>query len=399
MNTAYLFAAILAGGYLGSRLIFTRFKLARETEHMFLLGGEYILIGYLLGPSVLNILSGENIRQLSPIIVVGIGWLGLLLGNQLCWRNLRRFPAHMYQLLILENLLFILITGCLIWLLFKFTDLFFFNLGSSGFWVLLGAMTATSPTTLSLMAHHLKIPMRFTLVLRFLSSMDGLLGVVFLGIFYGLVHDPVLAFGLNLSGIFWFGLALLLGVLGGLFFHLIIRESSNDFETVLIIIGLVIYTGGLAYFLNISALFVAFVIGIVMANLSPAQAKVHHILSTTEKPFYIVFLVFAGALWNFSYWYLFLIAPLIFVIRILAKLFSTWGSTKVIPYYRKELWSLGLGLSSLAGLALAIAIEFYLLKPGETAEIFLGLVIFMVLINQLAAPFILRYLLPGLRSK
>lgn len=366
---------------------------------MFLLGGEYILIGYLLGPSVFNVLSQENIRQLSPIIVVGIGWLGLLLGNQLCWRNLRRFPAPLYQLLILENLLFILITGCSVWLLFKFTNLFFFNLSNSGFWVLLGIMTATSPTALSLMSHQLKIPMRFTLVLRFLSSIEGLIGVVFLGIFYGLVHEPVLFFGLNLSGIFWFCLALLLGILGGTFFHLIIRESSNNFETVLIIIGLVIYTGGLAYFLNISALFVAFVIGMVMANLSPEQAKVHHILSTTEKPFYIVFLIFAGALWNFSYWYLFILAPVIFVIRILAKLFSTWGSTRVIPHYRNEQWSLGLGLSSLAGLALAIAIEFYLLKPGESAEIFLGLVIFLVLINQLAAPFILRYLLPRLRSK
>ena len=95
MNTTYLFVAILAVGYVGSRLIFTQFKLKKETEHLFLLGGEYILIGFLLGPSVFNVLSNEVIQQFSPVIVVGIGWLGLLLGNQISVRNMRRFPISM----------------------------------------------------------------------------------------------------------------------------------------------------------------------------------------------------------------------------------------------------------------------------------------------------------------
>ena len=131
----------------------------------------------------------------------------------------------------------------------------------------------------------------------------------------------------------------------------------------MIIIGIVVYIGGLAYYLNLSALFVAFVIGLVMANLSHAPEKVSQILATTEKPFYIVFLIFAGALWNYQYWILFLVAPIFYIIRTFAKFISTWGAVRINKNYRDEYQGIGLGLSSIASLALAMALEFYLLKP------------------------------------
>lgn len=399
MDVTYLFVAIMAGGYIGSRLIFTRFHLAKETQHLFLLGGEYIFLGFLMGPSVLNILSEEVTHQLAPILVVGIGWLGLLLGNQISLRNMKRFPIPMYKLFILENFFFLISFGTLIWLLMYIFPNQMEPLKVSGFWLLLAAMTATSPTTLSLMSRILKIPIRYTMVLRFLCSIEGLIGIILLGFIYGFIHEPILIVGYSVSGLKWLILAIFLGVLGGVFFHLIVRESQSDFESVLVVLGIIIYTGGLAYYLNMSALFVSFIIGIVMANLSHAQEKISQILAATEKPFYIVFLIFAGAIWNFDNWSLIVIAILIFGFRTLTKIVSTWGAARLIKTYKNVFWGLGFGLSSLAGLALAIALEFHLIKPSNSSNWFLGLVIFLVLINQFFAPIIFRQFLPKLRSR
>jgi Kef-type K+ transport system membrane component KefB len=226
-----------------------------------------------------------------------------------------------------------------------------------------------------------------------------LIGVVLLGFIYAIFHEPMSILNFTLTGLQWLVVALFLGILGGLFFHWIVRESGSEFETVLIILGIVVYVGGLAYYLNLSALFVAFIIGIVMANVSPSPERVSQILATTEKPFYIVFLIFAGALWNFQFWILFLIAPVVFGIRVIAKLISTWASLRLNETYQKEYWGTGLGLSSLAGLALAIALEFYLMKPAESSTWLLGMVILLILLNQIGAPIIFRFVLPKLRQR
>ena len=305
----------------------------------------------------------------------------------------------MYKLFILENFLFLLFLGLLIWLSIRFFPDQMGNLAGPGFWILLAAMTATSPTTLSLMSRILRIPIRYTLLLRFLCSIDGLVGIILLGFIYSIIHEPILLFGFSISGLQWLGIALFLGLLGGIFFHLIMRESDSDFESVLVVLGVIIYTGGLAYYLNISTLFVSFIIGIVLANLSQAQEKIGQILATTEKPFYIVFLIFAGALWNYQNWTPILIAVLFFGYRTLTKIVATWGGIKLVKEYNKKFWGLGLGLSSLAGLGLAIALEFYLIKPSDSSSWLLGLLIFLVLINQFFTPIIFKQFLPRLKSK
>ncbi len=399
MTATYLFVVILAAGYVGSRYIFSHIKLAREAQHIFLLGGEYILIGVILGPSVTNVLSPEVISSLTPIIMVGIGWLGLLLGNQLAWRNLRRFSMAMHEFLVLENLFyFILMVPILYWSLHTGLPLSA-NMGSSGFWIILAGLAATSPTAINIISHHLRVPMRFTMLLRFLSALDGVFAIVMLGVIYGLKHESARLGFLVLSGWHWILVPIALGVLGGLFFHFLLHFGKSDSELVLITMGIIIYVGGMAFLLKLSALFVAFIIGVITANYSERHAKLSQILSATEKPFYIVFLIFAGALWQFEYWSVFIFAPLLFLLRIVVKWAGSFVTAKMLPPFRDLPAVHGLGLCSLAGLTLAIALEYNLLSPGSQSEWILGLMIVIVLLNQILSPLILRKLLPALRSE
>ncbi|MEJ2537233.1 MAG: hypothetical protein P8048_09320, partial [Calditrichia bacterium] len=57
-------------------------------------GFPYILIGIILGPQLFNFLNTQIISSLEPLIALAIGWVGLLFGLQLRWRNIRRFPRN-----------------------------------------------------------------------------------------------------------------------------------------------------------------------------------------------------------------------------------------------------------------------------------------------------------------
>ncbi|MBN2365131.1 MAG: hypothetical protein EH225_03415, partial [Calditrichaeota bacterium] len=57
-------------------------------------GVPYILIGVFLGPQVFNFLNINVLNSLQPLISMAIGWVGLLFGLQLRWRNIRRFPLN-----------------------------------------------------------------------------------------------------------------------------------------------------------------------------------------------------------------------------------------------------------------------------------------------------------------
>ena len=398
MSATYLFVLILAAGYVGSRFIFSRIRVTGKARHLFLMGGEYILIGVILGPSVSNIISREMILQLSPVIMVGIGWLGLLLGNQLAWRNLHRFSAGMHLLLLLENLFFFLLMGLLLWGLCRFFPECRRFAGKREFWLVVAALGATSPTSITILSHQLRLPMRFTLIPRFLSALDGVFAILLIGLVYGLAH-PVSRLGYwPLGGWPWILIAIFLGALGGLFFSVLLKIAHSENEVILVILGIIIYTGGMAFYLQLPALFIALLIGAVVANVSQEHARLSQILSATEKPFYIIFLIFAGALWRLDHWSVFVAAPALFVLRLFGKWAATWLAARLLEMEPRVPAATGLTLVSLAGLALAIALEFALIYPESAADWILGTFLVLVLINQIASPLILNRVLPGLRK-
>ncbi|HHM24398.1 MAG TPA: hypothetical protein ENJ23_05075 [Bacteroidetes bacterium] len=398
MSATYLFVIILSAGYVGSRFIFSRIRVTGKVRHLFLMGGEYILIGVLLGPSVSGIISREMILQLSPVIMVGIGWLGVLLGNQLAWRNLHRFSAEMHLLLLAENLIFFPLMGLLLWPLCWFVPECGRFAAGREFWLIVAALGATSPTSITILSHQLRLPMRFTLMPRFLSALDGVFAILVIGLVYGLTHPVSRVVYWSLGGWPWILIAGMLGILGGLFFSVLLKIARSENETVLAIMGIIIYTGGMALYLQLPALFIALLIGAVAANVSQEHARLSQILSATEKPFYIIFLIFAGALWRLDHWSVFLAAPAIFLLRLIGKWLATLIAARLVRPGSEVPGISGLTLSSLAGLALAIALEFALIFPGPVADWILGTFLVLVLINQIASPLILNQVLPRLRK-
>ena len=80
---------IAAIALIGSLFTFNRKKIPLGTRHILLTGIEYIFIGFILGPEILNILDRQTINDLHPFLSFGLGWIGFLFGLQFDFNKIK----------------------------------------------------------------------------------------------------------------------------------------------------------------------------------------------------------------------------------------------------------------------------------------------------------------------
>ena len=77
MQTTLAALAVIAVGYILAYLMFDRLR----DRYGYVGGAEYVLIGFLLGPRVTGLLDAGQVQDLTPIVSLALGWLGMLLGT------------------------------------------------------------------------------------------------------------------------------------------------------------------------------------------------------------------------------------------------------------------------------------------------------------------------------
>src|SRR5918997_6325889 len=77
MQTTLTALAVIAVGYILAYLVFDRLR----DRFGYVGGAEYVIIGFLLGPRMTGLLGAEEVQDLTPIVSLALGWLGMLLGT------------------------------------------------------------------------------------------------------------------------------------------------------------------------------------------------------------------------------------------------------------------------------------------------------------------------------
>ncbi len=388
MNVAHILALVLLIAYVGERTILGRLRIGGKTRHLFLLGGEFIALGALLGPRGFNILSDAVLLELRPVLAMGIGWLGLLLGLQFSKEHLRRFPAGT----LLAAFGLPIGMGAVVFPLILVTlAAFGLNVGNHRHLlvaaaVLAAATSCTSPTTIALMTRSIRRRIETAYLLRIVSALDGLPGVVALGLLYGFLQTHVGPLG---------GLAVAIGAPAALslLFFALLRQLQDPDELIVILLGVITFAGGAAFTARVSPLFSTLTVGLLLAQMPVQRRTLSRVLAKTERPFYVVFLILAGAQWHFASLQLLAFGLVYVGLRLLVKVLvpalagAFLGDRDVMPTH------FGLGLLGQGGLSLAIALEYDLLFPSLLSEAVLSAVIVALIVNQVLAPAGLRWLL------
>ena len=85
---------------MGARFTFSRQRTPLGPRLLFRTGTHFLIVGFLIGPAGLGVVTEQATGQLLPFLALGLGWVGFQFGLQLDRENLRLFAASYHALAI-----------------------------------------------------------------------------------------------------------------------------------------------------------------------------------------------------------------------------------------------------------------------------------------------------------
>jgi len=291
---------ILVIGYLGVHFIVTRL----ERRFLFTSGVEYIFLGLLAGPQVTGVMTAEVVSQLTPVMSLAIGAIGLLYGLHLRGWNLTEIESEFYRITLVEVLTTSTLVGGAAFVAFRYLP------GSTPEWlpvasaslVLAATAAVSAPNVIENLVRRHGVGGRLSRLLEFATNFNQVLGITLFGLVFCLLRVGETR-GIQVSITEWAVINIGLGVLLGILFFLFLGREKSEQKLLLALIGIVIFAGGSAYYLNVSPLFVSLILGVVLGLTSEVRGRLLQILHQFEGPLYVVILIFAGAAWRPSAYY------------------------------------------------------------------------------------------------
>lgn len=381
---------------LGARFSFSTERVTGGPRLLFRTGIHFLALGFLLGPGGAGLLTEAATAQLVPFLALGLGWVGFHFGLQLDLRSLRRFPLAYHVLGIGQALLtFGLFLGGG-WLLLGPAGL----RGEVPFLLVMGAAATaavTTPAGIAMVSSNFLVRGNVRDLLFFTASLDAGIGILALEVTYALYRPEVAAAGVDADpvlGVGLVGVAAGLGVLCGILFLWLTRARPAAEELVLYLLGTCAFAAGAALQWGLSPLFVAVVMGAVVANLDPDRQRIFSVLERWEKPVYLTFLLLAGALLTAPTPGVVALALAYAVLRGLAKTSAAALLVSTLPMGFPVPRRLGLGLLPQGGISLAMAVSGVLVYTdlemrGVNAESLLFTIIVIgVMLSELTGPWL-----------
>jgi Kef-type K+ transport system membrane component KefB len=381
------FILLLLIAYVGSTLYHRYENSPLWLKSIIYSGSVHLLIGLLIGPNFLNLLSPDVLDQLDVIIGFVLGWTGFLIGLQGKRSVLIRFQKSYY---LFSTLNFICMFSLFLLLLYLCSQIF--NIQFSIMHIALLALmgTVSSPIWIAVLRRDFKLRGTIGHLLQFSIAFDNMLGVFFLGMVL-LIVNPHTA--LSISGIYFIFLALaLIGIISWIFY--IITEKVTDVQQYfLILIGVILLVVGIAMNLNISILFFSFLFGLIITNMPIATRKLYQSIANAEKPLYVIMLVFIGAYVQSISWTICIMLCIFISLRILLKYFSGFLARLPIVSTERPIRAIGLTHLGMGGVSLAFALDYYRMDTNPTSYIILVISVGAVIITDLYSLRIVKGLL------
>ena len=384
MNGIAFLLGLLVLSYLGSILVGGRtirgFGLAS--------GAEYLVLGFVLGPQVLSVVGHSLVDAFQPVVLVGVSWLGLVLGVSYLRVAERRVPVPHIALGVALSAL---VSACVSATVF-FGATYFSPLPR----IEVIAFAATAGIICSETTRH---SVRWV-VERYgakgpladlaadTARASALFPALALAVVCAWLPGAALpAFSVLGRVLVSLGLGIVLGCTAAL---LLGREFRRD-ESWGILLGTSLLGTGAATRLNLSPISTTFAMGLTLALVSRHSVDIKAMITPTEKPVLLPVLLLAGAYVNVK-----LPTPLLVLVAtaIVAKILARVFCGALLSVATKSVRGVGLefggSMLSCGALGLAIALAFAIRHPGVVADTVLLLASVGVLLGEWLGPGSLR---------
>jgi len=354
-NTIFNVAAMILLGILGGKLI-EIIKFPKITG--------YILMGIIIGPALLGVLSEDMLEHFTIIRQVAIGFIGYTIGLELKFKKIRKTGKQVTIITLSQALLTaILVCLAIVAFLTLTNGRYVWTYG-----LILGAIaTATAPGPIIAIVKNYRTKGPVTDVLLPLVALDDAIGIMLFAIMLSLgssligVTGDVSVFEMFFHPIWEIFISLGVGAILGLGLYFVVRKFNRDDDSMLLmmIIGFVFLGIGIGQIIHASAILLPMTIGIVLTNLIDDQYE-HRLTKNTDlfiAPILLSFFTLAGAELDLAILSLVGAIGLVYItFRVLGKVIGSHYGAKYTNAPPTVVKYLGFALIPQAGVAIDMAL-------------------------------------------
>jgi len=364
MNAVLLLMGLLVLSYLGSFLVTGRTVRGAGLPS----GVEYVALGFVLGPRVLDLVGGDMLESFEPVVQVALGWLAFAVGLDFGYAGDKRVRPGSLAIGTLGSLITGGAVGVAVWLTLARLQP---QLSLSDRLLLAGGIgAACSETTRHAVRWVVeRMNARGPLADRLneIAHTDDLLPLLTIAILFALAPTPDVHVREPLRD--WPLITIGIGLLLGAGAALLVRSDLRLDETWAVLFGVTLIAIGTTARLAISTLTASFFLGVAMAALSRHGAELRAMVAPTERPVLLPALLLAGAHLDFVAspklpW----IAAAAIGARLVGKVVVGWLLYVSSKPARRAGPLVGLSLMSSGALAISIGLAFALRFPGAIGD-------------------------------
>ncbi|GAC1580500.1 MAG: hypothetical protein NVS3B20_11330 [Polyangiales bacterium] len=321
--------------------IFAAHPRVRKVENRFGLtlavasGLPFLLIGALFQHPSIGVLDESTLKELSPFVEFGLGWVGFLLGLEFDVRRLDDLPDGIGAALAVEAIVPFLFASTLATAAISLLRV----AGHEGSWsdpislrngLIIGACAALSAATAPL-ALARGAGRTVARILDRIAQLDDVAGLIVL-LVVSAFFRPVVSVDWQVPAIGWLFVAIGFGGVLGMLSYTLIRGAQSAKEELAFTLGAVCFCAGVSGRLGFSPLVVCAVSGALLANLPRRRgSRLVVTLRTVERPAYLLFMLFAGATLPFTAWQGWVLMPIYVLARVCGKILGVRAARRVGP--------------------------------------------------------------------
>jgi hypothetical protein len=388
MQTTLTALVVIAVGYILAYLVFDRLR----DRFGYVGGAEYVVIGFLLGPRVTGLLGAGQVQDLTPIVSLALGWLGMLLGTYFRLPTMALINAAHLRIAFAEALTTF---GCALAAL-----LAVFHYAAGYPWpeaavqavTLAAVATLSSPAAVDAVTRKSGVRSSIFPVLQLTARIDALVAVAAFGLILAIFHQGQVSLSVRPpTATEWAVINLAVGVASGVLFHLFLGprghldEAAGSSRLFVALAGAIVVASGASYYLNLSPIYTNLVLGFILANSGSAHRDVTRLLLATERPVYLALLIFAGAAWSPTSPELLFIAPLFVIVRLMTRFIGGSVAGALVAPAELRTPKLGRALLAQGGIAVALAVNYTQVRPDLNPDLILTATLVSVLLFEIVA--------------
>jgi Kef-type K+ transport system membrane component KefB len=339
----------LAGFYLGKSMRFLRLPS--------IIG--FMLVGVLLGPSVLGFLGEELKASIGFITEIALGFVAVSIGLELSFSALRRQGFGIILIIVAESFLAFAVVTAAVFLLTR-------NLPLA---LIFGSLApASAPAGTVAVIQEFKAKGNLTNALYAVVGFDDGLAIIIFGFAFAvarsvLLHQhgaaPVALWRLIVSPLLEIGLSCLIGAAVAVVYRLLARRLTEGRDLFILTFATVLINVGVSEVLHLSLILTNLVVGLVIVNTQPPALtqKIKDELTEVMPLLFVLFFALAGANLHLALLPALGLVGVIYIVSRSAGLMGgAWIGAVVGRVESKIRKYLGMGILSQAGVAIGLAL-------------------------------------------